>query len=124
MKLTFTGMADERSFVKEDFSRHGIEDQGAVKFNAKNKFTAEVSDAAGAWLLSDESGLKEQFKDADAQEEVEASLDTGDVESATGDDDSGDLAEDTDVEPGGLPGDVPPAPASGTGRSRSRTRTQ
>lgn len=52
-KLKYVGSAQvsERNFSKADFTDNGIEDQGAVKFNRRNRFTEEVSDEAADLLM-------------------------------------------------------------------------
>lgn len=78
-RVKFTGMADERSFLKSDFQGKGVDDQDAVKFNASNDFTNDVSDAA-AKLLTENPTTKRDFKiiedeatDADTDKEAAAS---------------------------------------------------
>lgn len=80
--IQYTGMADRKEFSAKDFERHGIEDQNKVVFEEKNDFTAEVSDAAWAFLSGDASGEKASFKDTEASEEPTDDDSTGDVESA------------------------------------------
>lgn len=79
-EITYTGHSDVVSFVKDDFVRHGIEDQGAVHFDAKNDFTATVSDAAWEFLKG-RGGFSEVFKLSEASGEPATVADTGDVES-------------------------------------------
>jgi len=69
MKLKYTGLSHNRSFVKADFTRHGIDDQGAVHFNADNNWVAEVSDTAGEWLIANEAP---DFRAAEESDETEA----------------------------------------------------
>lgn len=73
MKLKYTGLSHERSFVKGDFTRHGLEgdDVGAVKFNAGNNWIAEVPDAVGEWLIENEAP---EFREATEEDEVEPDM--------------------------------------------------
>lgn len=48
----YVGVSDSVSFTEEDFSRHGIDDQGEVTFDRDNDFTAELSDGAFEYLRS------------------------------------------------------------------------
>lgn len=67
MKLKYTGQSHNRDFVKADFARHGIDDQGAVHFNVDNNFVAEVSDTAGTWLIANEAP---EFREATEEDET------------------------------------------------------
>jgi len=49
--LRYQGRASVRSFVKDDFARHTINDQGDVEFNQGNHWTARVSRKAAELLL-------------------------------------------------------------------------
>lgn len=92
-EYTFTGMADEKSFVKADFDRH-IEDnqQGAVKFNAKNDFTNDLTEEAAAFLieqgepfvLTSEHQAAQQAKIDQANAETKEAPDDADDGKATG----------------------------------------
>jgi hypothetical protein len=57
---------DERSFSKEDFTRHGIDDQDAVVFNKDNGFTNELSAAALEFL----TGQGEPFGEPTPEQEA------------------------------------------------------
>jgi len=46
----YIGIADEVSLSEEDFTRHDVTDQGAVKFNKDNDFTQPLSDSAAEML--------------------------------------------------------------------------
>lgn len=47
--IKYVGLADAQHFDKSDFTRHGVEDQGAVTFTA-DKPVQSLSDAAWAQL--------------------------------------------------------------------------
>lgn len=51
VKVKYLGHASIRSFVEEDFTRHGIEGQGDVEFNHDNKWMAWVSPEAAGFLV-------------------------------------------------------------------------
>jgi len=51
VKIKYLGHASVRSFVEEDFTRHGIEGQGDVSFNHSNKWVAHVSPEAAGYLI-------------------------------------------------------------------------
>lgn len=55
-KIKYTGYADVKEFSAKDFKDNGVDDQNKVVFDASNDFTAEVSDAAWAFLSGDKSG--------------------------------------------------------------------
>lgn len=59
--LKYTGSSHVQSFVKADFQRHEVEDQGAVKWDGDNNWVAEVSDDA-AELLFDQ--FPREFREA------------------------------------------------------------
>jgi len=61
VSITYVGPAGSYHFDKADFSRHDVDDQGAVTFNDNNKKTADVSDAA--WTLLKELGFGDVFKE-------------------------------------------------------------
>jgi hypothetical protein len=67
-EFKYTGVADERSFTKEDFERHGVDDQDAVTFNAENGFTQSLSKKA-AEFLADQGESFTLASEADAAEE-------------------------------------------------------
>lgn len=57
--VKYTGHAHIRDFVKGDFTRHGVDDQGAVKFNEANNWVEDVSDDAAEFLKA-----TDEFRDA------------------------------------------------------------
>lgn len=77
MKIKYEGRSHERSFTKADFVRHGIENQGAVQFDASNNWVAEVSDEAGHWLIENEVAVEvgtgartPEFREATEEDET------------------------------------------------------
>lgn len=63
----YTGTADERAFTEDDFKRHGVDDQGEVKFNAANAKMAHLSQAAAEFLAQQRESF-ELVEDTDAAE--------------------------------------------------------
>lgn len=68
-KVKFVGseQVSERVIRKVDFTDNGVEDQNQVVFNRRNKFTAEVSDAAAELLV--DTGEFEEVEEPKAAEE-------------------------------------------------------
>lgn len=69
MKVKYTGTADFQGFDKADFTKAGIDDQGKVMF-AKGE-PLEVSDAAGALLISKDAEESPLFYGHSFEEVVE-----------------------------------------------------
>lgn len=76
--LKYTGEVDEREIDANAWKSVNVEDQGMVRWNQDNNFTAEVNDAAAQYLLDNDSG---NFTDA-TPEQASASTDD---ESSEGD---------------------------------------
>lgn len=67
---------DVKSFTEADFTRHGVTNQGAVTFNAKNDFTNDLSPEAFELL----KGFGEPFVEVSDAEQGELELEGGDAE--------------------------------------------
>lgn len=68
----YIGPADERSFVKEDFRRHGVDDQDDVVFNRANAKTAPLSTEAAKLLAK----WREPFMMPEDQKQAQRDIDT------------------------------------------------
>lgn len=76
-KIKYTGAADAKEFSAKDFERHGVTDQNKVVFDKSNDFTAEVSDAAWAFLSGSESGEAKVFSLSDGESPTTSDLNPG-----------------------------------------------
>lgn len=71
VKFVGSEQVSERVIRAKDFADNGVEDQNQVVFNRRNRFTAEVSDAA-AELLVDTGEFEETERSIKAAEESKA----------------------------------------------------